>query len=193
MRVCAYVILAVGSVSWFAPLLLHRRKSATAPKLDRRARWGLLLVGVGYSLPWYTKYWRRTPEAWRLGVAVVCFAAATALSWAAAQALGRHWRIEAGLNTDHELVEHGIYSFVRHPIYTSMFLVVVGTNLILGPLYLLPASVLLYVVGTAIRVRYEETLLAERFGEKFWEYRRAVGTYLPKLGHPNWASDKPRP
>jgi protein-S-isoprenylcysteine O-methyltransferase Ste14 len=193
MRVCAYVILAVGSVSWFAPLLLHRRRAATAPKLDRRARWGLLLVGVGYALPWYTAYWTRTPEVWRLAVAVACFTVATALSWAGAQALGRYWRIEAGLNTDHELVQHGIYSVVRHPIYTSMFLVVVGTDLILGPLCLLPVSVLLYVVGTGVRVRYEETLLAERFGEEFWEYRRGVGAYLPTLRRRKRASEKPRP
>jgi protein-S-isoprenylcysteine O-methyltransferase Ste14 len=125
-------------------------------------------------------------------MAVACFAAGSALSWAAARALGRHWRIEAGLNTDHELVQHGIYGVVRHPIYTSMFLVVVGTGLILGPLYLLPVSGLLYVVGTFIRVRFEESLLAERFGEEFWEYRRGVGAYLPMLGRRKQASEKPR-
>jgi protein-S-isoprenylcysteine O-methyltransferase Ste14 len=125
-------------------------------------------------------------------MAAACFAAGSALSWAAARALGRHWRIEAGLNTDHELVQHGIYGVVRHPIYTSMFLVVVGTGLILGPLYLLPVSGLLYVVGTFIRVRFEESLLAERFGEEFWEYRRGVGAYLPMLGRRKQASEKPR-
>jgi len=127
MRGYACVILAVGSVSWFVPLLLYRGKPATPQKVDRRARWGGLLVGVGYALPWCTPYWTRTPEAWRLAVAVACFAAANALSWAGARALGRHWRIGAGLTADHELVQHGIYSVVRHPIYTSMLLVIVGT------------------------------------------------------------------
>jgi protein-S-isoprenylcysteine O-methyltransferase Ste14 len=106
--------------------------------------------------------------------------------------LGRHWRIEAGLNTDHELVQHGIYSVVRHPIYTSMLLATVGTGLILAPLYLLPVSVLLYVVGTGIRVRFEEGLLAERFGEEFWEYRRGVAAYLPMPRRLKRASEKPR-
>jgi protein-S-isoprenylcysteine O-methyltransferase Ste14 len=192
MRGYAYIILAVGSVSWFVPFLLHRRRSGRPRKLDRRARWGVAVAGVGYALPWYTAYWTRTPEAWRLAMAVACFAAGSALSWGAARALGRHWRIEAGLNTDHELVQHGIYGVVRHPIYTSMFLVVVGTGLILGPLYLLPVSVLLYVVGTFIRVRFEESLLAERFGEEFWEYRRGVGAYVPMLGRRKRASEKPR-
>ena len=35
-------------------------------------------------------------------------------------ALGRQWRIDAGLNSDHELVQSGPYRIVRHPIYTSM-------------------------------------------------------------------------
>ncbi len=181
MRWQAYIILAFGSALWFAPLLLYRRKPATRQKLDRRARWGFVLVGLGYALPWYTAYWTRTPETWRLVVAVACFAIAIVLSWSAARALGRHWRFEAGLNVDHELVQQGIYGLIRHPIYTSMFFVVVGTNLILGPLYLLPLQLPLYAVGTAIRVRSEEALLAERFGKAFWEYRGSVGAYLPIL------------
>ena len=100
-------------------------------------------------------------------------AIACALSWAAARALGKHWRIEAGLNPDHELVQSGVYGIVRHPIYTSMLLVVTATCLMLAPLYLLPTSLLLYVAGTEIRVRAEEELLAGRFGEAFAQYGRA--------------------
>ena len=98
MRWQNYVILAVGTASWFAPLILYRSKPATRHRVDRRARWGFLLVGLGYALPWYTTYWTRTPETWRVIVAATCFAAATALSWSAARALGRHWRFEASLN-----------------------------------------------------------------------------------------------
>jgi len=175
----AYVILAVGSFSWFVPLLRQRRRAAPAQTVDRRARWGLLLVAAGYSLPWQTQFWTRSPEAWRIALAVACFVVANVFSWSAARALGRHWRIEAGLCADHELVRSGAYRFVRHPIYTSMLLVIVGTGLILAPLYLLVPSVLLYLLGTEVRVRAEEALLAARFGQEFLEYRRSVPAYVP--------------
>ena len=179
MPAYAYFILALGSTAWFLPLVLQRRRSATPQQLDRRARWGLLLVGLGYALLWQADFWTRSPARWRIAWSAVCFFAASALSWSAARALGRHWRIEAGLNADHQLVRSGIYRHIRHPIYTSMLFVVVGTGLILAPLYLVVVAVLVYMLGTEIRVRVEDGLLASRFGEEFQEYRRSAPAYLP--------------
>jgi protein-S-isoprenylcysteine O-methyltransferase Ste14 len=143
MRGIGYGVLAVGTVAWFLPLMMQRRKSAAAQKVNPRARWGLLLVAAGYAIPWQTAFWAPPPRPWRIWVAIPCFMVAIALSWAAAGALGRYWRIEAGLSADHELVQTGVYGLVRHPIYTSMLFVIAATCLILSPLYLLPVSVLL--------------------------------------------------
>jgi protein-S-isoprenylcysteine O-methyltransferase Ste14 len=182
VRGIGYGVLAVGTIAWFLPLILQRRKSTAAQKVNPRARWGLLVVAAGYAIPWQTAFWAPPPRPWRIWVSVPCFMIAIGLSWAAAGALGRLWRIEAGLSADHELVQTGVYRLVRHPIYTSMLLVVAATCLILSPLYLLPVSMLLYVVGTEIRVRAEEALLAERFGAAFQAYRNRVPAYLPFPG-----------
>jgi protein-S-isoprenylcysteine O-methyltransferase Ste14 len=179
VRGIGYGVVAVGTFAWFLPLILQRRKSTAAQKVNPRARWGLLLVGAGYAIPWQTAFLAISPRPWRIWVSAASFIAAIALSWAAAGELGRHWRIEAGLSADHELVQTGVYGLVRHPIYTSMLLVIVATCVVLSPLYLLPVSVLLYVAGTEIRVRAEEALLAERFGAAFRAYRERVPAYLP--------------
>jgi protein-S-isoprenylcysteine O-methyltransferase Ste14 len=42
-------------------------------------------------------------------------------------------------------------------------------------------ALLLFVIGTEIRVRIEERLLASRFGEEFKEYKRSVPAYIPFL------------
>lgn len=174
-----YLVVAIGTATWFVPLVLRRGRSQAPEKVHRGGRWGLLLVAAGYAVPWQTVFWTEPARDWRLAVAALCFAIAIGFSWTAALALGRHWRIEAGLNADHELVQSGVYGVVRHPIYTSMLFVVVATCLILSPMYLLPVSVLLYIAGTEIRVRAEESLLAERFGDTFREYRRRVPAYVP--------------
>ena len=98
------------------------------------------------------------------------------------RALGQHWRLDAGLNADHELVRAGPYRVVRHPIYTSMFCMLLGTGLVLAtPLPLLLPSLLMLAIGTEIRVRTEEKLLASQFGEQFLDYRRRVPAYIPFL------------
>jgi protein-S-isoprenylcysteine O-methyltransferase Ste14 len=45
------------------------------------------------------------------------------------------------------------------------------------PLFL--AAVVLFLVGTEIRVRIEERLLQSRFGDTFREYARTTPAYLP--------------
>ncbi len=102
------LVLVTGSVLWFLPLVLQRRKSRAPQTVDPRARWGVLLVGAGYAIPWQTAFWFSPRGQWRLWLAAVCFLVAAAVSWAAARELGRHWRIEAGLDADHALVHAGV-------------------------------------------------------------------------------------
>jgi len=70
---------------------------------------------------------------------------------------------------------------VRNPIYTSMLLVLCAIAVIIAGWKLSVAALLLFVIGTEIRVRIEERLLASRFGEEFDAYKRSVPAYLPFL------------
>jgi protein-S-isoprenylcysteine O-methyltransferase Ste14 len=51
--------------------------------------------------------------------------------------------------------------------------------LILTPWQWAVPSLLLFVAGTEIRVRTEDGLLASRFGERFFAYRKRVRAYVP--------------
>jgi len=69
-------------------------------------------------------------------------------------------------------------SFVT-PIYTSMMCLLLATGFLITPLPLFIAAAMFFMIGTEIRVRVEDALLASRFGEEFQAYRRAVSAYLP--------------
>ena len=192
MPAYAYAILAAGWFAWATRFLFlsFKRKAGRPAKLDRRARWGMPFITAAYALVWQGSFWTRSPGLWRMATSILLFAAASILAWTSTRALGRHWRLDAGLNTDHELVRSGPYRVVRHPIYTSIFCMLLGTGLVLAtPLKLLLPSILLLVIGTEIRVRVEEKLLASRFGEQFLDYQRRVPAYIPFLviqKHARW-------
>jgi len=184
MPLYAYAILIAGWVAWMARFILTsiRRKTLRPAKLDRRARWGMVFIAVAYPLVWQGNFWTRSPGPGRIVASALLFLIASILAWTSTRALGRHWRLDAGLNADHELVQSGPYRAVRHPIYTSMFCMLLGTGLVLAtPLPLLLPSLLMLVIGTEIRVRIEEKLLAAQFGEQFLDYRRRVPAYIPFL------------
>ena len=181
MPASAYAILVAGWLIWLTPFLLVKRNTQPARKLDRRARWGVLLVAIAYSMLWQNKFWERSPQAWRIALSILFFLLAGLLSWTGARALGRQWRIDAGLNPDHELVTSGPYRLVRHPIYTSMLCLLCGMGFMVTPLPMLLLSTLVFITGTEIRVRIEDKLLASSFGERFLDYRRRVPSYIPFL------------
>ena len=162
--------------------LTFQRKTPRAAKLDRRARWGMPIIAVAFALVWQGRFWTRSPGPLRAVASLLLFAAASVLAWTSTHALGRHWRLDAGLNANHILVQSGPYRVVRHPIYTSMFCMLLGTGLALAtPLRLLLPALLLLAIGTEIRVRTEERLLAAQFGGEFWDYQRRVPAYIPFL------------
>jgi protein-S-isoprenylcysteine O-methyltransferase Ste14 len=175
----AYGLLAVGWVAWLLPFFVITRISGPAMTTDRRARWGILLQAIGYALLWQGKFWTRTPSAARFAASLALFAAAIALSWSGARAIGRQWRVDAGLNADHELVRTGPYRVVRHPIYASMVAVFFATGAILTPPILWIIASIVFIAGTEIRVRIEDRLLASHFGPDFVRYRRDVSAYVP--------------
>lgn len=181
MPAYAYAILAAGWMAWLVPFFLRKRSPQTAEQRDYRARWGVIVQAIAYTLLWQNAFWARPLEVWRVPVSVLFFIIAALFSWGAVRALGRQWRIDAGLNADHELVQCGAYRVVRHPIYTSMLCLLLGTGFLVTPLWMLGISTALLILGTEIRVRIEEGLLASRFGEEFRDYQRRVGAYVPFL------------
>jgi len=176
-----YAILAVGWVVWFVPFVLNRWRFRGAERTDRRARWGIFLQLISYSALWQGNFWTRPPGAIRLALCVLFLALATLLSWTATRALGRHLRFDAALSQDHELVRSGPYRFLRHPIYTSMFCILLGTGALVSPPVLLLIAVVVFIVGTEIRVRIEDRLLSSRFGDAFRKYQSSVSAYIPLL------------
>jgi protein-S-isoprenylcysteine O-methyltransferase Ste14 len=59
--------------------------------------------------------------------------------------------------------------------------VLLGTGSLITPWWLLLPLLLLFVIGTEIRVRIEDHLLASSFGDRFEEYRQRVPAYIPFL------------
>jgi len=156
--------------------------TSATESVDRRSRWGLVLEVIAYTLMLQSRFWAVSPELWRVLASLLCFVLAIGLSWTATRALGRkHLRFDAAIGAEHELVRSGPYRLVRHPIYTSMLCVLWGIGFMAASPLLFVVATAVFLVGTEIRVRIEDRLLAARFGEQFEQYRRSTSAYLPLL------------
>ena len=94
--------------------------------------------------------------------------------------LGRNWSHKVRVAEDHELIRSGPYRWVRHPIYTAMFMMFAGTALIAGEVHALAAFVLLVIAYTR-KIRQEERLMRETFGPAYEAYQRESAAVVPFL------------
>ena len=109
--------------------------------------------------------------------AVLCIAGLLFATWARV-VLGRNWGMPMAIHDDPELITSGPYQYVRHPIYTGLIAMWLGT-LLVYPVVILPgAAIIVYSLISAIR---EEHDMEQKFPEAYPEYRRHSKMLLPFL------------
>lgn len=179
MAPLSLAVLVVAWAVWLFPFVRARRRQPVAVVVDRRARIGMALQTLAYLLVAASPADRWQPSALRAVAATGALTAACVLAYTSLRALGHHWRIDAGLNANHELVRAGPYRVVRHPVYLSMFLMLIGMGTLLAPPWTLVAATVLFLLGTEVRIQREDALLESSFGDSFRAYRATVPAYLP--------------
>lgn len=176
----SWIELAACWIAWAYPFIFRaphsqKRESITVAGATRL---GILLEAAGIGVSFAGLWIPRTHPAAQLA-ALAFGIIGVVLSWTAVTHLGKQFRVHAGLYADHELIRTGPYALVRHPIYASLLAMLLITIVLLTPWRRSLLSLALFVIGTEIRVRTEDRLLASRFGAEFTEYQKRVPAYIP--------------
>ncbi len=84
------------------------------------------------------------------------------------------------IREDHQLITHGVYRYVRHPIYLGVLIVAAGFTVLAGSLrgFLIMALLLPILL---VRIRLEERLLLAAFGEQYQRYQNRTRKLIPFL------------
>jgi protein-S-isoprenylcysteine O-methyltransferase Ste14 len=93
--------------------------------------------------------------------------------------LRRNWSLSASIKEGHKMIKNGPYRFVRHPMYTSMLFVALGSGLLIANY---PIIICTTIVGFAyyIRAKKEETLLRVEFPE-YDKYASRTKMFIPGI------------
>lgn len=78
------------------------------------------------------------------------------------------------------LVNYGIFSWVRNPLYIGNLLIWIGFVVGSGVLWFLPIAVLLFAIEYHYIVRYEEGVLESIFGAEYLAYKQRTPRWFPR-------------
>lgn len=79
------------------------------------------------------------------------------------------------------LCKEGVYSFVRHPLYSAwIFLITPGIGIALWYILTLTTPIFIYTVFRAL-IENEERKLVNEFGDEYREYKKNVNSVFPNV------------
>ena len=122
---------------------------------------------------------RRVPQWFtgqRVAGTLVIALGAAFMSWAVASF--HSWRFRAKLDEGHELATNGAFALMRHPIYSGLNLLALGSA-IWAPTLIIWIGFALIALGSELRARSEEALLRRAFGDAYIEYSKGTKRFIP--------------
>jgi protein-S-isoprenylcysteine O-methyltransferase Ste14 len=173
----------VWAIYWFAAA---RNVKATVRREPFHARviyWSLLIVGAtlftivpsGDPLLWHQIYPQSAMTFWMGATLMVIGFAITV--WARTT-LGRNWSSTVTQKQDHELIQTGPYALVRHPIYTGLLVMFLGSGASIGQ-WRAVLALALVLASFLFKLRIEEQYMVELFGPTYEAYRKRVAMLIP--------------
>jgi protein-S-isoprenylcysteine O-methyltransferase Ste14 len=190
-RILAGVILLSGmSISFYFRMKADRN---TGEKVSRKVDGAPMMytLMIGGLILWFSPFVYLSNPAWmawaKLGLpewvrwaGVVLGALGTAGIYWLFSSIGSGISPASGTRKEHVLVTHGIYRYVRHPLYTlgsSMFITFGMT----ADNWFIALLGILAFIAVAIRTPKEEANLIAKFGEEYREYMKQTGRFWPRL------------
>jgi protein-S-isoprenylcysteine O-methyltransferase Ste14 len=186
--IAASVIL-VASIVMVAIRAPHGQRSRGVPVAkSRKGRLEIALLTIAWVAFFLPLIWIATPalafadcqlHPIPLAAGALCLAFGLWLFHRAHADLGTNWSITLEVREQHQLVTHGVYRWVRHPMYLALLIYSVGQALVLpnwlaGPSYGV-AMLLLF----ALRLGPEQRMMLETFGKDYEAYLATTKRLIP--------------
>jgi protein-S-isoprenylcysteine O-methyltransferase len=161
----------------------HRRSAHREDRGSMRLLWLSILLGIPIAMLAQGVHAARIPgPSWvLLSGASLLLAGGLALRWTAIVTLGRYFTVDVAVHSDHVVVQHGPYRFMRHPSYTGLLVAFLGIGLSFGNWLSLLLLFLPIVPAVIYRVAREEWTLLRFLGPEYADYCARTKRFVPGL------------
>jgi len=94
--------------------------------------------------------------------------------------LGKYYSYGLRMLPNHQLVRHGIYKYIRHPISLAAIIYSIGIPLFFSSMY--GFLIMLGLIPLILyRIKLEEKMLVDKFGDEYREYMKNTKRLIPLI------------
>jgi protein-S-isoprenylcysteine O-methyltransferase Ste14 len=187
----AKAVILLASVAMVAIRAPHGHRSSTVPiVIDRRDRLEVVLLTLAWIAFFLPLLWIVTPlfafAGYRLHpvpfiIGTLLLAFGLWLFHRSHADLGRNWSISLQVRENHQLIKHGVYRWIRHPMYLALLTFALGQALVIPNWFVGPSDAIVMVVLVALRIGREEQMMREEFGQDYVTYSAKSKRLIPGI------------
>jgi protein-S-isoprenylcysteine O-methyltransferase Ste14 len=168
-------------------MLMLFKRSKKKSKVTRKDRGSLILLWVmicvcltlGFNIAYRTQRPAATDVISYLGYFLIL--AGIILRWTSILQLKNAFTVDVAVTEGQALKTDGLYKKIRHPSYLGLLIILTGLSI--GMANILSAIVIIIPMFLTIgyRIKVEEKLLTEEFGESYESYKSNSWKLLPGI------------
>jgi protein-S-isoprenylcysteine O-methyltransferase Ste14 len=98
----------------------------------------------------------------------------------ASEFLALNWSGKIAIQEKHKLIKNGPYKKIRHPIYSGVLIMMLGSSIIIGNLFDF-IWIFFCFFGLYRKSKQEEKLLTKEFGEEYEQYKKESKMLIPYI------------
>ena len=174
------------SVWFLSEILLNRlfrsnmKSSKNQDRNSLRLIWITIIVSI--SLGIISKFLVEFPmakSAWLSYSGLLIIVIGMVIRFIAILTLRRFFTVDLSIQHNHELINKGLYKYIRHPSYTGSLISFLGFSISMNNWI---SAIIIFVPVLLVflhRMKLEEQLLLEKFGDKYLEYTKNTARLIP--------------
>jgi protein-S-isoprenylcysteine O-methyltransferase Ste14 len=171
-----------------APISQKQRKEAKAERRVNKQETILLsalflamfFLPLFYSATNWLDFANYSLPVWAGWLGVILMLFALLVFWRSHKDLGLNWSPSLEIRTEHKLITNGIFGYIRHPMYASQWIWVIAQPLLLHNWLAGVLDLFVFIAFYFLRVRAEEKMMLDTFGDEYREYMSNTGAVIPK-------------
>ena len=180
-----YLLFYVVTVLWVLEFVVFPSKFKSDDFSEKKS-FRLILAGIVLTvllnnvftlLGWFTL--EGTAALWLRRMAVVSYPFGLALRYISTFTLGKYFTRDVAIDAKQELISHGPYRILRHPLYLGLFLLAVSVPLFFANWLILGLSMLYMGYVLNLRMTLEEANMERIMGERYTTWKKRRYRFIP--------------
>jgi protein-S-isoprenylcysteine O-methyltransferase Ste14 len=112
-------------------------------------------------------------------IGLILIIAGVVVRFTAIRTLGKFFTVNLAIDSEHRLIDTGLYKYIRHPSYTGSLLSFLGLAVYFNNWICLPVILVPIITVFIFRINIEEKLLIQQPGLNYSEYIKRTKRLIP--------------